>query len=105
MFRTLYNISTYLAVSMPVLAVVGIATIFLGSVRIGTGLFLCGAAAFLLGIGGIMGCGVWALGFRSEKGQPVHSALYATFYGIFSAVLVFAGLGLFTVAVWRYFIR
>jgi hypothetical protein len=93
------------AVSMPVLAVVGIATIFFGSVRIGAGLFLCGAAAFLLGLGGIMGCGVWALGFRSERERPVHSALYATFYSILSAVLLFAGFGLFAVAIWRYFIR
>src|SRR5437016_4055564 len=105
MFRTIYNISRYMAVSMPVLAVVGIATMFFGSVRMGTGLFLCGAAAFLLGLGGIMGCGLWALGFRSEREQPIHSALYATFYGIFSAVLVFAGLGLFAGVVWRYFIR
>jgi len=105
MLRTLYNISKYVALSMPVLAVVGIVTIFFGSVRIGTGLFLCGTAVFLLGIGGIMGCGVWALGFRSERARPGYSALYAAFYGIFSAVLVFAGLGLFTIAVWRYFIR
>lgn len=104
-FKTLYNVSRYVAVSMPVLAVVGIATIFLGSVRIGTGLFLCGVAAFLLGLGGIMGCGVWALGFRSEKSRPVHSALYATFYSIFSVFLVLAGLGLFAGAVWRCFIQ
>jgi hypothetical protein len=104
-FKTLLNVSGYVAMSTPVLAVVGIATLALGSVKIGTGLFLCGVAAFLLGLGGMLVCGVWALGFRSEPDRPVYSALYATGYSIFSAFLVLAGLGLLTLAVWRYFIR
>ena len=105
MFTTLYNISRYVAGSAPVFAIIGLATGLSGSARVGAGLFWCGVSAFLLGFGGIMSCGVWAIGFSRLGERPVYSTLYRTFYSIFSAFLVLAGLGVLAEVIWHTFSR
>jgi hypothetical protein len=88
---TILSFWKYVIFGMPVLAVVGIATALLGSVQIGTGLFLCGVAAFFLGMGGLN----LSLMVLTAKICGVHvireRPLYSTFGGVLSALFFYQG--------------
>jgi hypothetical protein len=108
---SLLKICSYVFASAPVLFVVGMATVILGSMRqqpaitrLGTGLFLSGVAVFLFAVGSrslsVTILAAQTCGSKVIKERPLYSVLWI----VFSLVLMLLGIGLQCMIVRGYFL-